>query len=97
MTYAELKELVETMDENYNAEYLANKEVVIEYRDKDGHYQSPSRRQSRRYSRPYRIPGISRLRSRQLRSHSHKRRSLRFRLDQCLYRSPSTSEPTGND
>jgi len=38
MTYADLKELVETMDENYNSEYLANKEVVIEYKDKNGHY-----------------------------------------------------------
>lgn len=38
MTYSELKDLVETMDKNYNKEYLANKEVVIEYRDKNGHH-----------------------------------------------------------
>ena len=38
MTYSGLKDLVETMDENYNKEYLANKEVVIEYRDKNGHH-----------------------------------------------------------
>lgn len=38
MTYAELKELVETMDENYSADYLADKEVVIEYRDREDKY-----------------------------------------------------------